>query len=139
MKLTLAFGMIVGLSLGLMGGGGLIFAVPLLVFGLGLEFRHAVTLSLAVVGITALYDAILQPRRGHVLWGAGAVLGAGGVVAAPIGAWFLTNLPDHFEHADIHRIDCGAYVSLANGGDALLGFRDGLEPLRCRRGGLLKV
>ncbi len=95
MALTLAFGIVVGLSLGLTGGGGSIFAVPLLVFGLGLEFRRAVTLSLAVVGITALYGAILQARRGHVLWGAGAVLGAGGVVAAPIGAWLGTKLSDH--------------------------------------------
>ncbi|HRJ73588.1 MAG TPA: sulfite exporter TauE/SafE family protein, partial [Terrimicrobiaceae bacterium] len=30
--------------------------------------------------------AVLQARRGHVLWGAGAVLGLGGILAAPFGA-----------------------------------------------------
>ena len=90
---TLLYGLIVGLSLGLTGGGGSIFAVPLLVYGLGLDFRRAVAVSLAVVGLTALYGAILQGRRGHVLWGAGAVLGVGGVLAAPLGAWIGAWLP----------------------------------------------
>lgn len=93
MVATLLFGIIVGLSLGLTGGGGSIFAVPLLVYGLGLDFRRAVAVSLAVVGLTALYGAILQARRGHVLWGAGAVLGLGGILAAPLGAWVGTKLP----------------------------------------------
>ena len=87
MELALLFGLVVGLSLGLTGGGGSIFAVPLLVYGIGLDFRRAVAVSLAVVGLTALYGAVLQARRGQVLWGAGAVLGLGGIVAAPLGAW----------------------------------------------------
>ncbi len=91
--MELLYGLIVGLSLGLTGGGGSIFAVPLLVYGLDLDFRRAVAMSLAVVGLTALYGAILQARRGHVLWGAGAVLGAGGIVAAPFGAWLGARLP----------------------------------------------
>ena len=87
------YGAVVGLSLGLTGGGGSIFAVPLLVYGLGLDFRRAVAVSLAVVGLTALYGAVLQARRGHVLWGAGAVLGLGGIAAAPLGAWLGARLP----------------------------------------------
>ena len=84
---------IVGLSLGLTGGGGSIFAVPLLVYGLGLDFRSSVALSLAVVGLTSAYGAALQARQGHVLWGAGAVLGLGGVLAAPLGAWIGAQMP----------------------------------------------
>lgn len=94
MELTLLFGAIVGLSLGLTGGGGSIFAVPLLVYGMGMDFRRAVALSLAVVGLTALYGATIQARRGYVLWGAGAVLGIGGVAAAPVGAWLGTRMPE---------------------------------------------
>ncbi len=90
---TLAYGSIVGLSLGLTGGGGSIFAVPFLVYGLGLDFRSSVALSLGVVGLTAAYGATLQARRGHVLWGAGAVLGLGGVLAAPLGARVGTLMP----------------------------------------------
>jgi uncharacterized membrane protein YfcA len=83
---ALLLGSLVGVSLGLTGGGGSIFAVPLLVYGLGLEFREAVALSLAIVGSTALYGATLQARRKVVLWGAGSVLGIGGISTAPLGA-----------------------------------------------------
>ena len=93
MLLTLLYGGIVGLSLGLTGGGGSIFAVPLLVYGLGLDFRSAVALSLAVVGLTSVYGAVLQARLGHVLWKAGVVLGLGGILAAPLGAWIGAQMP----------------------------------------------
>lgn len=94
MWLTLLYGCVVGLSLGLTGGGGSIFAVPLLVYGLGLGLRHAVAVSLAIVGLTALYGAIIQARRGLVLWGAGVMLGLGGIMAAPLGAWIGARMPD---------------------------------------------
>lgn len=94
MWITLLYGSIVGVSLGLTGGGGSIFAVPLLVYGLGFGLRSAVAMSLAIVGVTALYGAILQARSGIVLWRAGAILGAGGIIAAPIGAWIGALLPD---------------------------------------------
>lgn len=87
------YGAIVGLSLGLTGGGGSIFAVPLLVFGLGMAFRDAVVVSLAVVGLTALYGAVLQSRGGQVLWGAGGILGLGGILFAPVGAKIGVLLP----------------------------------------------
>lgn len=92
---ALLFGLLVGLSLGLTGGGGSIFAVPLLIYGLGLPLRDAVTVSLAVVGATALFGAMLQGRQtGLVLWGAGAMLGLGGVIGAPLGARIGVALPD---------------------------------------------
>ncbi len=92
--LALVFGSAVGLSLGLTGGGGSILAVPLLVFGLGLELRAAVAISLAVVGLTSLFGAVLQAKSGNVLWRAGAILGAGGIIAAPLGAAIGALLPD---------------------------------------------
>lgn len=86
MILPLIFGAIVGVSLGLTGGGGSIFAVPLLIYGLGFDLRRAVAMSLAVVGLTALFGALIQARQNRVLWKAGAILGVGGIVAAPFGA-----------------------------------------------------
>jgi uncharacterized membrane protein YfcA len=91
---ALLLGSLVGLSLGLTGGGGSIFAVPLLVYGLHLDFREAVALSLAIVGSTALYGATIQARRKVVLWGAGGVLGLGGILTAPLGATLGHYLPD---------------------------------------------
>lgn len=87
-------GAVVGISLGLTGGGGSIFAVPLLVYVIGLELRRAVAVSLAVVGLAALYGAIIQVRRGNVMWRAGAVLGGGGIIGAPVGAAMGRGLPE---------------------------------------------
>ena len=55
--LTVAFGMVIGFSLGLTGGGDSIFAVPILVYGLGTGAREAVAISLAAVGATSLLGA----------------------------------------------------------------------------------
>lgn len=85
-------GVVVGISLGLTGGGGSILAVPLLLGVLGLGLRDAVTVSLAVVGLTALYGAVLQ--RNQVRWGAGAILGVGGIAGAPLGAWIGSRWPE---------------------------------------------
>ena len=53
--LPIALGALVGFSLGLTGGGGAIFAVPLLIYGLGVSPRVAVGISLLTVGTTALW------------------------------------------------------------------------------------
>jgi uncharacterized membrane protein YfcA len=45
---------LMGLSLGLLGGGGSILAVPILVYVLGLGAHAAIALSLVLVGSTAL-------------------------------------------------------------------------------------
>lgn len=55
-----------GLSLGLLGGGGSILTVPILVYFFGLDALSATTGSLFVVGMTALLGAILAARRGLV-------------------------------------------------------------------------
>lgn len=83
------YGIIVGLALGLTGGGGSIFAMPLLIYGLHLSPREAVPVSLVAVGTTALVGGLQSIRGGLVVWQPaimfviGAVLGApGGVYAA---------------------------------------------------------
>lgn len=91
---AILYGALVGISLGLTGGGGSIFAVPLLIYGLGLQLRAAVAVSLLVVGLTAAYGALLQYRAGLVHWRAGAILGVGGVLAAPFGSMLGRLLPD---------------------------------------------
>jgi uncharacterized membrane protein YfcA len=57
-------------------------------------FRDAVVVSLAVVGLTALYGAVLQSRGKTVLWGAGCVLGLGGILFAPLGAKLGVLMPE---------------------------------------------
>ena len=92
LEALLAAGSSWGLALGLTGGRRL-HTSPclLLLYGLGFDLRGAVTVSLAVVGLTSLFGAVLQ--RTSVFWRAGAVLGAGGIFGAPLGAWLGNTLP----------------------------------------------
>lgn len=84
--LSLVCGTLVGFSLGLTGGGGSIFAVPLLYYVIGMGFRSSVFVSLGVVGMTSLYGTLLQAREGNVVWRAGAVLGIGGILSSGFGS-----------------------------------------------------
>ena len=76
----------IGLSLGLIGGGGSIITVPMLVYLLGVTPRAAVGMSLAVVGATAIVSASLHHRKGAVAWRTGAVFAASGMPAAYLGS-----------------------------------------------------
>ena len=90
--LGLAFGLIVGISLGLTGGGGSIFGVPLLVYGLNIPVGTSIGLSLAAVGITAGFGAALRLKEKEVDLRAGLVFAVAGMVLAPLGAWIGTKV-----------------------------------------------
>lgn len=92
--LTAAFGGIVGFSLGLTGGGGAIFAVPLLVYGLGVAPREAVGISLASVGATAFVGFLGRWRAGQVEVRTGLVFAAAGMLGAPVGSWLAGLIPE---------------------------------------------
>lgn len=58
--------LLTGLSLGLIGGGGSILAVPILVYILKLDAKIAIAMSLAVVGIVSAIGAIPHWQQGNV-------------------------------------------------------------------------
>ena len=76
---------LIGLSLGLIGGGGSIITVPVLVYVLGVKAHEAVGMSLAVVGATSLVGSFLHYRRGAVQLKTGLIFGAAGIVGALLG------------------------------------------------------
>lgn len=62
-----AFALLIGISLGLIGGGGSILTVPILVYLLGVEAgEYAPAYSLFIVGGTALVGGIQKYRDGFV-------------------------------------------------------------------------
>lgn len=91
---TILCGAVVGLSLGLTGGGGALFAVPLLVYVLAVDPRQAVGVSLATVGATAAVGFIERSRAGSVELRAGLLFAAAGMVSAPLGAWLAAQMPE---------------------------------------------
>jgi uncharacterized membrane protein YfcA len=88
-------GAIVGLSLGLTGGGGALLAVPLLVFGLGIHPRQAVSISLAAVGAMAAVGAVQRLARQQVEIGTALIFAAGGLLGAPVGTWIARQMPEN--------------------------------------------
>jgi hypothetical protein len=94
LPLSVLFGAVVGLSLGLTGGGGAIFAVPLLVYALGVPPQAAVGVSLAAVGATSLVGFLHRWRLGQVETPTGLLFAAAGMLGAPVGSWIASLLPD---------------------------------------------
>lgn len=94
LPLTLLFGALVGFSLGLTGGGGAIFAVPLLVYGLGVPAREAVGVSLLTVGSTSLVGFVQRASRGLVEFPTGLLFAAAGMIGAPVGSWLADWIPE---------------------------------------------
>jgi uncharacterized membrane protein YfcA len=91
--LSVACGAIVGLSLGLTGGGGAIFAVPLLVYGLRVPASQAVGISLAAVGATSLAGFLHRWRLGEVELQTGLIFAIAGMLGAPLGSWISGRIP----------------------------------------------
>ncbi len=91
--LAILFGSFVGFALGLTGGGGGIFAVPLLVYGLAIAPREAVAISLASVGGTALFGAVPRMVRGEVELRTGLLFAVSGMLGAPLGSYLSTLVP----------------------------------------------
>ena len=94
LTLSPLFGALVGFSLGLTGGGGAIFAVPLLVYGLGVSPRQAVGISLAAVGATALVGALQRLKAGEVDLYSGVVFALIGMLGTPLGMWLNGSIPE---------------------------------------------
>lgn len=76
---------LVGLSLGLLGGGGSILTVPLLTYVAGMDAKEAIAASLFVVGTTSVVSTIAHARRGNVQWRTGLIFGVASMVGAFLG------------------------------------------------------
>lgn len=108
--LALAAGAVIGLSLGALGGGGSILAVPVLVYLLGQSPAQATTGSLVLVGATSVIGAFMAYRSGHVLLARGAVFGAVALGGAVVGARASARVPESV------LLACFAALMLAVGG-----------------------
>jgi uncharacterized membrane protein YfcA len=85
--LAIASGSLVGFSLGLVGGGGSILAVPLLVYVVGVPNPHiAIGTSAIAVAVNAAANLINHHRVGNVIWRAALVFAAAGIVGAFVGS-----------------------------------------------------
>ena len=90
---AVGLGLLIGLSLGALGGGGSILTVPALVYVIGQDAQAATTSSLFIVGIAAVAGVLGHARSGRVRWAVGAVFGVVGI-GASFGGTVLNRLVD---------------------------------------------
>jgi uncharacterized membrane protein YfcA len=80
-------GLLVGLTLGLVGGGGSILAVPLMVYVVGIPSPHmAIGTSAIAVAVNAATSLANHARAGNVRWRCALTFAAAGVVGAYLGS-----------------------------------------------------
>jgi len=89
----LAFGVIAGLSSGLFGIGGGVVMVPLLAVAASFEQHRAHATSLAAGAFLAAAGAATYASAGEVDVLTAALLAAGALVGAPLGARLMHRIP----------------------------------------------
>lgn len=112
----LALASVIGLSLGLLGGGGSILTVPVLVYVLGYAAKPAVAMSLPVVGITSLFGAALHWRLGNVRGGIALTFGALAMAGAFAGARLAAFLSGAAQLTLLAIVMLAAAISMLRGG-----------------------
>ncbi|SCL71115.1 hypothetical protein GA0070606_5619 [Micromonospora citrea] len=93
LALTVGLAVLIGISLGLLGGGGSILAVPLLVYVADLPAKEAIATSLLVVGVTSAVGVLPHARAGRIRWRTGLVFGVAGMAGAYAGGRLAEFVP----------------------------------------------
>ncbi len=91
--LTVVLAVFVGISLGVLGGGGSILTVPLLAYVAGMDAKQAIATSLLVVGVTSAVGSISHARAGRVQWRTAALFGATAMAGAYAGGHLARYIP----------------------------------------------
>lgn len=86
--------LLVGLSLGLLGGGGSILTVPILHYIMGMPTQEAIASSLVIVAITSLIALLPHWRSQQVSWSIGLPFGLASMAGAFLGGWVAQFIPD---------------------------------------------
>ncbi|MGW4856752.1 sulfite exporter TauE/SafE family protein [Streptomyces sp. NPDC004288] len=128
--LVVAASLLVGVSLGALGGGGSILTVPLLVYLAGQDTRTAITTSLFVVGVTSLATLVPHARAHRVRWRTGLLFGAFSMAGAYGGGRLAAYVPGTV------LLVAFALMMLATAAAMLRGPRPGRERARRTRADL---
>lgn len=93
MVIVLLLSILVGLSLGLLGGGGSILTLPILLYAADMPGKEAIASSLVVVSLTSAFGAIQHARKGQVRLRVGLHFAAAAMVGAFVGGRVAGLLP----------------------------------------------
>lgn len=85
---------IVGVSLGLLGGGGSILTVPIFVYILNFEAKTAIALSLAVVGLSSLVGSYTHWKNKNINFKVALAFGPIAMIGTYFGAYISRYMSD---------------------------------------------
>lgn len=91
--IELTLGFLIGLSLGLLGGGGSILTVPVLVYIVGKGPHEAVTISLVIVGLNSLSGVGFHARAGTLNVRTALTFGGAGMLTAYLAGSLSRGIP----------------------------------------------
>lgn len=107
---------LIGLSLGLLGGGGSILAVPILVYAVGMAAKPAIAVSLLVVGTTSLIGSFRHWRAGSVDVRMAVVFGLVSMAGSYAGGRLAALLSDRFQLSLFAAVMLAASISMFRSG-----------------------
>lgn len=93
LAIVLMLSVLIGVSLGVLGGGGSILTVPILTLAAGMETKAAIASSLFVVAVTSAAGAISHARARRVRWRTGILFGVAGMAGAFGGGRLAAYIP----------------------------------------------
>lgn len=93
LAVVLLLSLLIGTSLGLLGGGGSILTVPILTYVADMPAKSAIAASLFVVAATSAVGALSHARAGRVRWRTGLLFGAASMVGAYGGGRLAAYVP----------------------------------------------
>lgn len=111
--LAYSLALIIGFTMGLLGGGGSILAVPIFVYLLQIDEILATTYSLFVVGTVALLGSFRHYRNGHVDFKVAALFGLPTAVAGFLTKRYLVDLiPDVVFQTEAFTVNKNMFIML---------------------------
>jgi cytochrome c/uncharacterized membrane protein YfcA len=108
----LALALAVGLSLGLLGGGGSVLTVPIFKYVMGFDAKQAIAASLVVVGVLSLIGAARHWRAGRVDLRIAAIMGGIAIPASYLAAKLAVYLSGAVQLSMFAIVVCAAAVSM---------------------------
>lgn len=96
--------LLVGITIGLVGGGGSILTLPILVYIMGIDSELGTAYSLFIVGVTALVAAIQSGRQNNIDYKTSLIFGIPSIVAVYFTRKFLMPLIPNVLYVSQHEI-----------------------------------
>jgi uncharacterized membrane protein YfcA len=106
------FAIVVGLTLGILGGGGAIVTVPALVYAMGIDSKLAIVMALPIVGGASAVGVVQHWRQGNVDFRTAGVFGLAAMLGAFGGAKLAHFVSGNVQLVLLALLMCGAAISM---------------------------